>query len=315
MAGTCREDCLEVTRSIRSSVFDEDKQDVQLRNRTAGSGRHTSRNAQRTATRTGEALASRTQRPEAEETSRGAIGQLVHGVMRFAVLIVLPVVLLFAMAAGVAYFRLAQGPVDLAFLAPRIEKGINDTLQGYAVKVGHVVVALNNRSGFEVQLQDVSLRQSDGEILGKAPSAAVDLDHMDLLSGKITATRVDLIEPQLALSYTTGRGLSVTIDETAQAGTLRGSTSLSGAGNSDDDGTQTIPPNTGLPQSTKTIGNERAVDLNAILTALSQGGASDGSPGLSQLGFRDATVRLNLDGNRSVWRVPEMALNLEQRGE
>ncbi|MEO1543612.1 MAG: DUF3971 domain-containing protein, partial [Pseudomonadota bacterium] len=234
-------------------------------------------------------------------------------------MVFMPILILVGIALGIAYFRLSQGPVALAFLAPQIEDGINATLNGYRVEVGGVVVAFEARSGFEVQLQNLTLKRNDGVLMGTAPSAAVALNHADLLSGRMTASRVDLIEPSLAVSYVSGGGLSLTIDKTsnpvgdARNQPLNDQPPITAA-ERDARGAQSDNPQGRSLQTATTIG-EDSIDLASLLSELSQNVSRDGqSQGLEQIGFRDATVRVSVNGDRSVWLVPEIAIDLDKAG-
>lgn len=244
---------------------------------------------------------------EGPSTLLGGVGRFLG---RVVTLIVLPLVLLLGLAAGVGYFRLAQGPVTLDFLTPHIEESINAGLVGYRVEVGQAVVALSNRSGFEIQLRDLKLLRGGGETLGSAPAAAIALDHGKLWSGVVAPARVDLIEPQLFLSYRQDKGLSLTIADAVASGSARGV-------RLQEDGkrgrVETITPPVPV-EADRTNARQSGTDLAKLMTELSRGAQQGGSGGLKQIGFRDARVRLDIDGDRSLWQVPDIAIDLERRG-
>lgn len=246
--------------------------------------------------RTGRA-ARRVERPpqQGPSFSDRLVVRLASRVLRVVVMIAL----LGALAAGALYFRLAQTPVDADFLAPYVEDSINATLADYRVKVAGAVIALSPRHEFEIQLQDVKLLDNDGDTVGSAPVAAVQLDQARLWTGSLAAARLDLVEPRLFVSYRQASGLSLLIEESASS-----EERLPGGGGA------ITPPEPRLVERGGSA-SARSMDLGQILSGLSAG-ASSGS-GLRQIGFRDAVVRLDLDGDRSVWQVPDVAVDLEER--
>ncbi len=229
--------------------------------------------------------------------------RLARMMVRILLMVVAPIVLLAGLGAGGLYFRLAQSPLQVDFLAPYVEDSINATLAGYRVRVGGAVVALSPRRGFEIQLENVKLEDEDGDMLGSAPVAAVGLDHARLWSGVVAAARIDLVEPRVFVSYRQEDGLSLLIEEAAPTQERLG-------GESGNEGGGVTPP-APRPVARGINASARSVDLSQILSGLSAGGA--GGAGLRQIGLRDAVVRLDIDGDRSLWQVPDVAVDLEER--
>lgn len=224
------------------------------------------------------------------------LGRLV---LRMFIQVVAPIVLLGGLAAGGIYFRLLQSPANVDFLSTYLEGGINATLDGYRVSVGGAELAVSPTRDLEIRLKDVKLEDKSGDTLGSAPVAAVRLDHSRLWTGVVAAARIDLIEPRLFVSYRQASGLSLMIEDAKPAQERL------------PDGETIDPPAPKLvPRGDEA--NARSVDLAQLMKGLASGAGSQG--GLKQIGFRDAVVRLDLDGDRSIWQVPDVAIDLEERG-
>ena len=86
-----------------------------------------------------------------------------RGIGLIAVRFLLPVALLMAVAVGIAYVRLLNGPLALPFLTEPIARGINSELTDFTVRVEEAVVELRDDGSFEFRLMDVRLNNNSGQ--------------------------------------------------------------------------------------------------------------------------------------------------------
>ncbi len=109
------------------------------------------------------------------------------------------VILLLAIAlAGSFMWRLSQGPVALTFLTPTVQGTINGSLTGMQVQIGDVIIERDQDTGSpRIRLRDIRLMDPDGNMIARAPRAAVEVSAAALLSGRVTPEQLDLIGPRI----------------------------------------------------------------------------------------------------------------------
>ncbi len=235
----------------------------------------------------------------------------VFRVLGRVAMFVAPVALLSLIAATVIYVRLMHSPVSLKFLAGPIERGISAELGGMTALVDDTVLQKTASGGFEFRLVNLRLLDEDGGAVASAPVAAVVLDHWRLFGFQFVPSRVDFIEPRLAVSYTPADGLALRFKETPPARAEDG-TPLLRPGVDD-------APRTPLAGAAGTEGNIptllKRLDLARVLseyTARARRGAAATSA-LTQIGLKNAIVDVDYDGSRSQWKLREMAIDLDHR--
>lgn len=237
---------------------------------------------------------------------------------KWAVLATLPFVVLALLAAGLAYFRLRQGPISLAFLAAPLERSINSELQGYAARIGDAIVRLTENGRLEFRLAEVSFEEQDGDVVASAPLAAVELSQKALLQGRFAPSRVELIEPRLFLSYSPSAGLSLSFSAPAVVPAPRPARPRSAAERSLSPPPQKpVPAPAAGPAPPAAEGEAQLKKLDAAsllkrMTAETRTGATTSF--LREFGLRDATVLIDHDGAESLWRVPEFTVDFDHRG-
>jgi len=224
-----------------------------------------------------------------------------------------PILLLFAIAVGLLYVRLVNGPISLAFLKGPIERSISAELPGFKIRIGQPVMALRDR-GFELRLTNVQLTDKTGKRVAVAPLAAVEVSPRALLAGIISPSQIVLIEPQLLVFYTPEDGLSLTID-TKRNG--RAATSLQSgftqeiAGMGQREGTKAGSKNIPVPRLAASEVAGR-INLAQTITNLTQRARqqSDATSYLDRIGLRNATVIVDHGGIRTALRVPAANFDL-----
>lgn len=99
-------------------------------------------------------------------------------------------------------WRLGQGPVDLPFLAARIEAAVNTPDGPTRIEVGRASIAWGgwrdgHASPFEIVLRDMRAREAGGTLRAEMPEAAVSLSLGWLLRGQFAPKVVELRQPSL----------------------------------------------------------------------------------------------------------------------
>ncbi|MCH9807042.1 MAG: DUF3971 domain-containing protein [Alphaproteobacteria bacterium] len=219
-------------------------------------------------------------------------------------MVVLPLCLLLALAGGIGYFRLLQGPVSVNFLVDPVKVGINSGLSGLTADFDDVIVTLAEDGGLELRLRNLELSDPGVGAVVSAPQAAIGLSHSSLWSLQASPERVELIEPRVSLVYERDSGFSLTF-----ARPTGRSTAAQGAAPAGQLGSGAAPGR--LPGRPKGVFN-----LSKLFADGSKGDkkpAATSASGLREVGLRNATVVLEAEGNRSIWQVPRLLVDFERR--
>ena len=133
----------------------------------------------------------------------------------------MPLILLASIAVAVVYVRVRHGPVAFDFVVPPIERGINAELTNNFVKIKGAELRLSDAGEIEFRLRQLSVLDSDGDIVAGSPSAAVNISTAALWRGRIVPERVELIDPEINLVYTDAAGLALACRTSRPGGRLR----------------------------------------------------------------------------------------------
>jgi hypothetical protein len=135
-------------------------------------------------------------------------GQLRRGVVRFArrpwvrhlfwgstVALALAVVAVLGL-----WWRLAQGPIDLAVATPWLKQAIEDNFGGkHTVTVGGTQIERDEQGRTSLRLRDIVVRDADGTVVASAPKAEVGISGMALLHGEVRAQSLNLVGAEMAV--------------------------------------------------------------------------------------------------------------------
>ena len=117
---------------------------------------------------------------------------MFHRAARICLEIVAGLVVIGVVGAGVAGWRLAQGPVSLSALTPYIDDALEDQLPGLDLTIGDTVIAWEGwTSGVGLRLRDVELRTRAGVRVAAIPEGAVSLSFIALLRGRVVPTEAE----------------------------------------------------------------------------------------------------------------------------
>ena len=216
----------------------------------------------------------------------------------YGVVAVLAVLLI---AATAVYIRLAQGPVSLDFMRATIENRINATLPNMSVSVGGVVVERSSETGVpHVRLRNLELKDRSGNLVARAPRAAVGIRGDALLSGEIVPTSIELIGPRIRVMRNLEGTIELGFGEAApenEAVVVDPSAEPSEKTSQEKPGAGQAQPGAGT----------------ALIELLSgspeQGGApSEGVTSIETIRIADAEIRFYDEANDSIWNIPKAEL-------
>jgi len=177
--------------------------------------------------------------------------------------------------AAVAVWRLSQGPVNLALLAPRVEAALSRPEAGYRVEMEAVEVAWAGWSRLlRFKVSDARLVTLEGRPLVETKGLEFALSAGDVLRGRVVPREVEL----LGVSATVRRRTDGTIGLVAAA-------------------------------NAETEGGPQEIDLDGLLAA----GAAGGGDGFAGFGVRGAALTVVDDIMGMEWSVPR--LDLAFRGD
>ncbi|CAN5136541.1 DUF3971 domain-containing protein [soil metagenome] len=202
------------------------------------------------------------------------------------------------MVGAAVFWRLTQGPISLNFVRENIQAEINASLGGMSVKLGGVVIERDAKTGVpHLRLRNVELADQSGEIIARAPRAAVAIDGSALLRGSVVAKQIDLIGPRILVKrnirgeFELGFGLP--------AGQAEGNGETANSGKADMEQAE-------LPLAPEVRGGTLLDFLSGKLPGEPSANASIAS--LDAVVVTDAAIQLLDEVNGSVWNIPKASL-------
>jgi hypothetical protein len=251
----------------------------------------------------------RTRRPVPARNARRSV---VLGSLGFIGKIVLPIVLLAAIAIGILYVRLLNGPVSVGFLASSISQAINAEMEGLYVEVPEAVVQVID-GRFQFLLKQVKLVDANEAPVAVVPLAAFDVSLNALAKGRIAPSRIVLIEPRLLLYYSPDGGLSLSFPQSAakSEGRLAPGSPATVAASVVSESRPAAQESTGDAEGPRHEAFGR-IDLTRTIVTLAKHArrGHDAASFFESVGLRDATVVFDHGGTQSVWRVPTANFDL-----
>ena len=205
---------------------------------------------------------------------------------------------------GLLYVRLLHSPLQLDLLARQIERAISEEVSGVRVQIESAAVRLGEGGALGLELTNVRVTDVDEVPLAMAPSASLSLSRRGLMRGRIAPESLELISPRLLVFYGDDGKLSLKFSHPGEAANessrpppLRGSTAPVAMTGAESDG--------GLNR----------IDLIKVLSEASGRARrrEHASSYLRAIGLRSATVIVDNGVRKSVWRVPELDVDLDHR--
>ncbi|MBI3438308.1 MAG: hypothetical protein HY054_06610, partial [Proteobacteria bacterium] len=206
-----------------------------------------------------------------------------------AVEILLGLIAALAIALGVAWWRLSQGPVELGFLKQQIQTELSRARGGRPVGIDGVELAWTPGSAVELRAVGVTAQDWRGQVLSRAREARIELGVLPLLIGRISVVRAEF------------DGGEITLTRKANGATWL---AFGPAGNPPD---IILPP----PPSGETLEASVARMLDGLQSAFAPVGSAGG---LKRLGIRDAHLTIVEESSGARWTANAASFSLARRG-
>jgi len=114
--------------------------------------------------------------------------------------IVAIVAILLAGSFGVLWWRLGAGPINFDMATPWLVDAIQDNIgEGNSVEVGGTQIERTGRIRVAVRIRDIVVRDRDHAIVASAPKAEVRLSAIAMLTGRLRAESLNLVDAVLAV--------------------------------------------------------------------------------------------------------------------
>ena len=203
-------------------------------------------------------------------------------------------------AATAIYFRLSQGPVSLDFMRDTVESKINANLHGMSVTVGGIVIERSESGVPHLRLRNIEVKDDGGNLIARAPRAAIGIDEQAIFSGAVVPRSLELIGPKIRVmrniegQFELGFGEAAADSEAAPVTTPPANDS----GKSDQESVDAQPDAAG-----------GAASLFRILS-VEQQDAETGGPinSIATIRIADAEIRFYDEANDAIWNIPKAEL-------
>lgn len=117
-----------------------------------------------------------------------------------AVEVLLGLVAALAIGMGVAWWRLAQGPLELAFIQEHVQAELSAAREGRPVGVERVELGLGAGGALQLRAVGVSVEDAAGKELSRS-DALIELRVIPLFIGRISVERAEFLGGELTLTH------------------------------------------------------------------------------------------------------------------
>jgi hypothetical protein len=209
--------------------------------------------------------------------------------------------------AGIFMARLSQGPVALTFLTERVQDMMNANVTGVRASIGDVILERDQETGVpRFRLRDIRLQDRAGNLIAKAPRAAIDVSGRALLTGQVQPLEFELIGAQIVVrrqrdgSFQLGFG-----EDSSPSALLRGGTGLVPNGKQDRADVTQVPDDAPEYQTADVL---QFLDQEL----LSEDQSESAIASLTSFRISQASISLYDEANEAWWHAPEANLVLRR---
>lgn len=117
-----------------------------------------------------------------------------------AVEILMGLVAALAIGVGIAWWRLSQGPIEVAFLRQQLQAELSAARSGRPVGLERVELAWTERGGLELRAVNVTVEDGRGGVLSRADEARIELAVLPLMIARIRLLRAEFQGGALTLT-------------------------------------------------------------------------------------------------------------------
>lgn len=123
----------------------------------------------------------------------------------------------FAGGFGALWWRLGAGPLNLDMMTPWLVSAIEGNIgHDNTVEIGGTQIERAGRIRIAVRIRDVVVRDRDRVVIASAPKAEVKLSGIALLTGRLRAESLDLVDAELAVRITPDGQVTVSTGDNAK---------------------------------------------------------------------------------------------------
>lgn len=205
--------------------------------------------------------------------------------------------------AAAFYVRLAQGPVSLNFMTDTLQSQINKNLSGLAVSIDGAVIERSADTGVpHFRLRNITLRDDKGNLIARAPRAAIGVDEGALLIGSIVPRTLELIGPRIFIKRNLAGGMELGFGSPAAAESESVAVEDGAPGQAVADGkSDQQPPVVDTPSD---VSGGSLIDILAGGDAAGQ--TSMGT--VEDIRVSAASIKLFDEANDAIWNIPSAEL-------
>jgi len=207
-------------------------------------------------------------------------------------------VLLSALVVFAAFYvRLWQGPVSLNFMTGTIQSQINNNLSGMSVAIDGALIERAAGSGIpHFRLRNITLRDAEGNMIARAPRAAIGVEESSLFVGAIVPKSLELIGPRIFIKRTFAGGVELGFGTPAAPSDETVIITSDPAGRAVTDG--------------KTGQEVQGVTGDSLIGVLAGGdtGAMTSMSSIDDIRVSEASIQLFDEANDAIWNIPEARL-------
>ena len=227
-------------------------------------------------------------------------GNAVRRLAKISAYSVMSVLAVLLIAAAAIYFRLSQGPISLDFIRDTVESRINANLHGMSVTVGGIVLERAGSGVPHLRLRNIEMRDDAGNLIARAPRAAIGIDEAAVFSGAVVPRSLELIGPRIRVMRNIEGQIELGFGEAAPEG-------------------EAVPVEAPSAESTGKSDQEKidlpadsaggAASLFRILSGERSSSVDGGSiNAIETIRVAEAEIRFFDEANDSVWRIPKADL-------
>lgn len=220
--------------------------------------------------------------------------------------------LLASIGFGLLWWRLGEGPIGIDMATPWLAGAIKANFgDDHSVEVGGTQIERAGRIRVAVRVLDIVVRDRDGIVVASAPKAEVRLSVPSLLTGRLRAESLSLVDAELAMRIERDGRISISTGASARpivssepAVVAPPATRLPAATKSDRDGLT-------APAPSAAVGKDLSAAL-AWVDALSASGMNGYD--LSEVGLKNGTLVVDDQQTGHRWTFEHITMNLRRPG-
>jgi hypothetical protein len=206
-----------------------------------------------------------------------------------AVEILLGLIAALAIGLGVAWWRLSQGPIDLAFMHDQLQAELTDARAGRPVTFEHAQLAWSSNNALELQVLGVSMQDEAGQELSRSDVARIELAVLPLIIGRVQIERADFSGGEITVVNRQDGAVHIAFGPEGSTPDI------------------VIPP----PPAGETLQERVARILNGLQAAFQPVGAGGG---LREISVREADFTLIAEALDARWSAHDARIELSRRG-